>query len=73
MTRMTYNFIRGLGSIFDLMPSNGPSRVGRGIDLNRTDAEALRRDWQRVAQELQAAFNQTTKEADEHGRSDQNR
>ena len=67
MTTATYNFIRGMGSVLDLMPSAGPSRVGQGIDLRRTDAEALGNDWQRVADDFQAAFDQTVKDADDHG------
>jgi len=71
MTRSTYNFIRGMGSVLDLVPSGGPSRVGQGIDLHRSDAEALREDWQRVAQDFRAAFDKTTKEAGGHVQSKQ--
>ena len=66
MTRATYNFVRGMGSVLDLIPSGGPSRVGQGIDLNRSDAEVLCEDWQRVAQDFRAAFDKTTKEASDH-------
>lgn len=71
MTRATHNFLRGMGSVLDLVPSGGPFRVGQGINLNRTDAEALSQDWQRVAQDFRAAFDETTKDAPQHVKSKQ--
>lgn len=71
MTRATYNYIRGMGSVLDLVPSGGPSRVGQGIDLDRSDAEALRQDWQRVAQDFRTGFDKTTKKAGKHVQSKQ--
>lgn len=71
MTRITRQFLRGAGSVLDLAPVVGPSRVGRGINLNRSDAEALRRDWQRVADDFRTAFDRTTKDSGEDGQSTQ--
>lgn len=71
MIRDSHNFIRGMGSALNLVPCGGPSRVGQGIDMDRSDAEALSRDWQRVAQDLGVAYRRTTKEADEHVQSKQ--
>lgn len=66
MTRTSYNFIRGMGSVLELIPTGEPSRVGQGIDLNRTDAEALGGDWDRVAGDFRIAFDRTVKDADDH-------
>jgi len=71
MTRFSYNFVRGMGSVVDLIPSRHPSRVGQGIDLTRSEADALGRDWQRVAQDFRTAFDQTTTGLGEHGQSRQ--
>jgi len=60
-----------MGSVLDLLPSSGHSRVGQGIDLDRSDAETLRQDWQRVAQDYRVAFDETTKERGEHDQSKQ--
>ena len=62
MTKMTHNFIRGAGSVLDLLPSHGGSHVGRGLDLNRTDAQALQQDWQQVAQDFRQALDKTALE-----------
>ena len=51
-----FNFIRGMGSVIDLMPRQQSTRVGRGIDLNRSVAEALGSDWDRVAKDFRGAF-----------------
>lgn len=69
MTRATYNFLRGMGSVLDLLPSSGPSRVGMSINLKRTDGEALRKDWQQVARDFRVAYDQTVKEVGDHGQA----
>lgn len=71
MTQATYNFIRGMGSVMDLFPDSGPSRVGEGIDLNRTDADALRGDWEKVAGDFRKAFDTTVEDAHQHVESKQ--
>ena len=56
MTRAAYNFIRGMGSVLELLPRRRSSRPGEGIDLDRTEAEALQSDWARVSEDFAAAF-----------------
>ncbi len=68
MKHATLNWIRGMGTVLDLLPPDRPSRVGHGIDLDRTDAETLFDDWQRVARDFRAAFDQTTQEIGDHGK-----
>lgn len=59
MTKAVYNFIRGVGSVLDFAPASRPSRVGRGVDLGRSDTESLSRDWQQTAGDFGRAFDQT--------------
>ncbi len=63
MTRTTRNILRGMGSI-DLFPQRRPSHVGRGLNLHLTDAEALGRDWQVVANDFCSAVEHVVKEAE---------
>ena len=67
MKHATLNFIQGVGTILDLLPSDRPRRVGRGINLNRTDAEALFDDWERLSRDFRSAVDQTTQEVGDHG------
>lgn len=71
MTRTTYNFIRGMGSVLDLLPSGSQSRVGQGIDLDRSDSEALRQDFERLSQDFQPAVSETAKECGKYVESKQ--
>ena len=66
MTPSTYNFIRGMGSVMDLMPSPPHFDVAEGIDLTRSDADALRGDWEKVAGDFRKAFGQTVKDTPQH-------
>lgn len=71
MKQVTINFMRGAGSVIDLLPAGSRSKVGQGIDLGRSDAETLRRDWRRVARDFQTAFEQTTGVDRDHVQSKQ--
>jgi hypothetical protein len=66
MTRRIHAFIRGMGSALDLMPTAGPTRVGEGLNFARTDAEALRQDGMRIAEDFCIAFDKTFGEGGGH-------
>jgi len=55
MTRRVYNFIRGAGSILELLPPPVIHKISGGA-LEVDDEELLRRDWQIVGEDLSAAI-----------------
>jgi hypothetical protein len=68
MTNKTRQFIRGMGSAIDLGGASGrlANPVGHGLELERTDAQALSGDWRKLADDFGAAFNKTVGSAGEH-------
>lgn len=52
MLGLLKNFIRGAGSILDLMPSNPPRKIELPESFRQTDAERLASDWKRVGDSL---------------------
>jgi hypothetical protein len=54
MTRMLRNIIRGVSSVVEIAP---PARVARieNPARHRSDADALRGDWQRVGDDIRAS------------------
>ena len=65
MSEKTYQFIRGMGSVLELVPSRGWIHIERGLDLNSAVQEILNCDWQKVAMDFSAAFDCTIKEAEQ--------
>jgi len=57
MTRLIKNLLRGAGSIMAIYPAESAAARARAIHPYRTDAEALRRDWNRVGQDLWGAMD----------------
>ena len=59
MTNKMRQFIKGVGSTIDLGASAAhcETRVGQGLGLGRTDAQALSGDWRKLAGDFHAAFN----------------
>ncbi|MGC9453792.1 MAG: hypothetical protein ACP5HU_02915 [Phycisphaerae bacterium] len=58
MTNKTRQFLKGMGSALDIgaVSSGCVTRVGAGLDLGRTEAQALGSDWQKVSQDFGCAF-----------------
>lgn len=48
------NLLRGASTVLDIFPPPRRVDVGRGI-INRSDAEALRGDWEKVGGALRKA------------------
>jgi len=69
MTRTQFNFIRGMGSVLELLPPPVPSNVGQGIDIGRSDVDAIQQDWQRMTDDFKAAFEKTSEEVGERVKS----
>jgi hypothetical protein len=69
MTNTLRQFLGGMGSVLDLGAGSVQAdvTVGRGLDLGRTNAEALSRDWQKLSHDFHTAFNQTLGDA-AHGK-----
>jgi len=64
--RIIKQFLLGAGSVIDLSPKMGATRVGQGLGLERSESEALVRDWNRVAGDFQSAFDKTLGGSSEH-------
>jgi len=64
LRRSLRNILIGMGSIFDLCPAPRPP-LTRPKFLDRTDAEALASDWQKVGDHMRGAMEQTDKETDD--------
>ncbi len=56
MTRRIQNILRGMGSVVDLWPAKR-DRYAKAHPY-RTDADALRHDWERIGGDMYKAFNQ---------------
>ena len=71
MTNKFRHFLTGMSSAIDIGATSTRSavRVGAGLDLHRTDAEALSDDWLRLTQDFRSAFDKTTGNGGEHGTS----
>lgn len=61
MTSKMRQFVRGMGSAIDMSGSffRSPHRVGAGLNLHRTDAQALQNDWEKLSRDFLAAFQKT--------------
>jgi len=72
MTNKLYQFVRGMGSVVDIGAAfaNSDTRVGRGLDVGRTDMQALSGDWQKLTEDFGAAFEKTVRRVGEHGKSE---
>lgn len=57
MSRKLKNFIRGAGSVANVWPTPAENHIGEGL-LERTDAEALRSDWEAIGRDLWSSINQ---------------
>jgi hypothetical protein len=58
MTRLVKNFLRGAAGVLDLFPaSRHQDYYSR---LHKTEADALRQDWERVGQNLWAGLKQAS-------------
>jgi len=70
MTKTLNYFIKGMGSAIDLGATSAPHHtcVGYGLNLERTDAEALGGDWDKLAHDLGSAFKKTVGSRGEHGK-----
>ena len=55
MSKTIRNFLRGVGSVLELLPPPHESNVGAEF-LSRTDAEALGGDWERVGEDLRRSM-----------------
>lgn len=55
MTSKTLNFLRGVGSILSIQPPVVYPVIGQGL-RGRTDADALRGDWERVGGYISTAM-----------------
>jgi len=64
--RIIKHFLLGAGSVIDLSPKMGATRVGQGLGLEQSESEALARDWNRVAGDFQSAFDKTLGGSSEH-------
>lgn len=71
MKQKLHHFITGMGSAIDLGATSSPgrTRVGKGLNWYRTPAEALRADWQQLAQDFNSAFSDIVKDSRGHGKS----
>lgn len=63
MTKHLRNILRGVGSILDVCPAE---RRGKVHPPSRSDADALRGDWERVGQDLHNAIQATARESGVH-------
>lgn len=57
MKRFWHNLLRGAGSLVDILPAPTFRPLNQSL-LGRTDADALRSDWERVGHHLEAAMGQ---------------
>jgi hypothetical protein len=71
MKNKLHQFIKGMGSAIDLGATSSPAhtRVGNGLNLERSCAEALGADWHKLAQDFNSAFSDTVKEGSGHVKS----
>jgi hypothetical protein len=56
-------FIRGAGTVLEIWPAPRQYQFGNDL-LFRSDAEALRRDWQMVGRDFWKAFHHHTADHD---------
>ena len=61
MTRKLRNFIKGMGSVFDLTGASVQRHISVGEGVVRTDTcmESLQGDWQKLSQDFASAFNES--------------
>lgn len=57
MTERLKHILRGMGSLIVLMPTDGPAERLERVRTYRTDAEAMRDDWNQVGRDLRLAFD----------------
>ena len=69
MTNKMGQFFAGMSSAIDIGATSAHSavRVGLGLNLHRTDAQALSDDWQKLTQDFCLAFDKTAGNGGEHG------
>lgn len=65
-------FIRGMGSAIDLGATSSPShtRVADGLNFERSCADALGADWQKLSQDFGSAFSKSVKDGSGHVKSE---
>jgi hypothetical protein len=59
IVRMAKNIVKGAGSVIELSPVQGKYTL-RYYSQNRHDAEALRKDWERVGETLSHVITRET-------------
>ena len=73
VNRAFHNFVRGVGSAIELAPAGAPLRLRRKLGLPRSDADALKGDWQRVGGDLRRAVAREAEKLGEHVEQEQTR
>ena len=63
-------FFKGMNSVIDLGATSihPDMRMETGLNLGRTDAQALSRDWQKLSQDFGSALNKIVEGANEYGK-----
>jgi len=71
MTNRLRQFIKGMGSAIDLgaTSSHAHTRVGDGLNLERTSADALGGDWRKLAEDFGTAFTKMVRDGGEHAKA----
>jgi hypothetical protein len=72
LARRLVNFIRGAGSVLEILPSGPPVQIRRPFAF-LTDADALEYDWQQVGDAFKQATERATKDLNLHGQTEQAR
>lgn len=68
--RTFWNVIRGVGSVIDIWPAPRLHQIVSPTH-GRSDADALRGDWERIGGDFQAAIGRVKAEAAPDGKSQQ--
>lgn len=71
MGRIIRQFLLGAGSIIDLSPRLGATCAGKGLGLDRTSNENLKRDWDRIAGDFHKAYRGAVGTTDTHVQQEQ--
>lgn len=61
MGKTIRNFLRGMGSVLEIMPSGRLTQIGKGV-LAKSSDQAIRSDWNKVGQDLRSAIGAADKE-----------
>lgn len=68
MTKALRNIIRGMGSVVNIAPAPRHSQIDSPT-RGRSDADAVRSDWQRVGDDIRASAERVRTETATHGQS----